>query len=43
MRFRLPHPFVLLLGALENIHEEVIAPILILSRGLGFGAVTALA
>jgi uncharacterized ion transporter superfamily protein YfcC len=34
------------LGALENLHEEVIAmiPVLVLlSRGLGFGAVTALA
>lgn len=34
------------LGALENLHEEIIALIpvlLILSRGLGFGAVTALA
>lgn len=34
------------LGALENMHEEIIALIpvlLVLSRGLGFGAVTALA
>lgn len=34
------------LGALENMHEEIVALIpvlLILSRGLGFGAVTALA
>jgi len=34
------------LGALENMHEEIIALVpvmLILSRGLGFGAVTALA
>ena len=35
-----------ILGALENMHEEIIALIpvvLILSRGLGFGAATALA
>lgn len=34
------------LGALENLHEEIIALVpvlLVLSRGLGFGAVTALA
>ena len=34
------------MGALENMHEEIIAlmpVLLVLSRGLGFGAVTALA
>ena len=34
------------LGALENMHEEIIALVpvlLVLSRGLGFGAITALA
>jgi uncharacterized ion transporter superfamily protein YfcC len=52
-RTRRPHLVVIgislvfaTLGALENMHEEIIALIpvlLVLSRGLGFGAVTALA
>lgn len=52
---RSPHPYLIVvlvslafatLGALENLHEEIIALVpvlLVLSRGLGFGPITALA